>query len=153
MVFKTKSAPCETYILTNQNQVHHHQAVKTTSECSRPRGYPLCLPLDAGCFINIQPFSWKLNSQHLKKKKKAKNESCEMFLWGSNEDSSPGNSPSGSSDTLSGEGETRAAWMWFYLRGRHDMKHTFWQRVAASHKKVAATHEEQISLLTILVVF
>ena len=69
-----------------------------------------------------------------------------MFLWGSNEDSSPGNSPSGSSEALSEEGGTRAVWMWFYLRGRHDTKHTFWQRVAASHKKVAATHKKQISV-------
>ena len=39
------------------------------------------------------------------------------------------------------------------VKGTHAVKHTFWQRVAASHKEVAAGHEEQMSPLMILVLF
>ena len=35
----------------------------------------------------------------------------------------------------------------------HAVKHAFWQRLAASHKKFAASHQEQMSLLMSLVLF
>ena len=38
------------------------------------------------------------------------------------------------------------------VKGSLALKHTFWQKVASSHKKVAASHQE-ISMLMILVFF
>ena len=38
-----------------------------------------------------------------------------------------------------------------FSEGRHVIKHTLWQKVATSHKKVAASHMEQRSPLMILV--
>ena len=37
--------------------------------------------------------------------------------------------------------------------GIHIIKHTLWQKVATSHKKVAASHMEQMFSLMILVIF
>ena len=39
------------------------------------------------------------------------------------------------------------------VKGVRAVKHTFWQRLAASQEKVAASHEEQASPLMILVLF
>ena len=47
----------------------------------------------------------------------------------------------------------RSVYMWFWWKGIHSVKHTFWQRLAASAEKVADSHKEQMSLLMILVLF
>ena len=42
--------------------------------------------------------------------------------------------------------EERSIYIWFWWRGIRAIRHTFWQKVAASH-------EEQMSLLVVLVLF
>lgn len=43
--------------------------------------------------------------------------------------------------------------MWFWGRELRTIEHTFWQKVAAGHKKVGAGHEEQMRPLMILMLF
>ena len=69
-----------------------------------------------------------------------------------NEDYSPGNSLSDSSERLHKRGSGVSICTILVKEGIHVIKHTLWQKVATSHKKVAASHMEQFSLM-ILVFF
>ena len=55
------------------------------------------------------------------------------FYWGQNEDGSPGNSISDSSEELLQRGRStlRSVCIWFYWRRLCVIKHTFWHRFAA----------------------
>ena len=83
-----------------------------------------------------------------KKKKKTQPESCELrFVWGQNEDYSPGDSLSDSSEKLlqRGKGEGQSVLYLILVKRVHAVKHRFWQKIVASQK-------EQMSLLMILVI-
>ena len=150
MVFKTRSAPVRHVFWPSAPS----SSGRTTAECSRPREYPLCLPQVLAVLWTLSLLVENSTVNIKKKKKKGKTwELWDKLYLGSNEDSSPGNSLSGRSEALSEEGGNRSVQMWLYLRGRRDMQHTLWWKAVASHKKVAPTHEEQISLLMILVLF
>ena len=63
-----------------------------------------------------------------------------------NEDYSPGDRLSDGSKKLPQWDRRRSVYMWFWRWELHAVKHTFWQKVAASHR-------EQMSPLIVLVLF
>ena len=83
--------------------------------------------------------------------KNAQHESCEFFYSEQNKDFSLGDSISDSSEELlqrgGGGGREELGVIGNFIGN------TFCQSLAASHKKVAASHEEQMSLVMILVIY
>lgn len=88
---------------------------------------------------------------HCQLKNKAQHENFELsFIWAKY---GPGASVSVSSGELHQWGGVRSQYIWFLWRGRPAIKHIVWQMFAASHKKVAASHEKQVSLSMMWVLF
>ena len=76
------------------------------------------------------------------------------FYLGQNEDYSPGDSISDSSEKQLQRGRWEGQYICdFCERGVHAIKHTFLQKVAATVVKITASHEEQRSPWRILVLF
>ena len=80
-------------------------------------------------------------------KKKHMTVKWRLYL-GQNEDYSLGDTISDSSEGLLWRGKRGAqyTYKWFWWRKIYAIKHAFWHKITASHKKFAASREKQVSV-------